>query len=91
MGRKNWKLEGEQECSAKKSDCLEEQEVRKLNDHEVKENREKKIFFTASNQDKVYAKNKRDETNYPKSRNEQLINHPSDWTTDKLSLPSGVC
>ena len=48
MGRKNWKLEGEQECSAKKSDCLEEQEVRKLNDHEVKENREKNTRYKTS-------------------------------------------
>lgn len=84
MGRKNWELEGEKECSTKKSDYLEEQEVRKLNDHEVKENGEKKIFFTASNQDKAYVKNKRDETNYPKSRNEQLINHPSDWTMENI-------
>ena len=79
MGRKNWELEGEKECSTKKSDCLEEQEVQKLNYHQVKENGEKKIFFNAPDRNKVYIKSERDETNYPKSRNEQLINHPSDW------------
>lgn len=90
MGRKKWEFEGGKDCCTKKRNGLGEQDVQKLNDSEKeKVHKEEAIFIGAdwkeeeiSNEEAI--SNEEDGTNYPKSRDEQLLNHPSEWTAENI-------
>lgn len=84
MGRKKWKLEGGTRCCTKKRNCLEEQEVQKLNDSAGEGSGEEKTFLSGSVWSGESIGNEENEKKYSKSRDEQLLNHPSDWTTENI-------
>lgn len=90
MGRKKWEFEGGKDCCTKKRNVLGEQDVQKLNDSaEEKVHKEKAIFIDSVWKEEVISNeaaisNEEDGITYPKSRDEQLLNQPSEWTAENI-------